>query len=151
MKCNLYSITKPHDGIDIFIKHYQKQCQQFNTQLCIHDTHNAHIAHAQKISEKSAQQAYSKVLTPYISEGKNIALHPAGKAVDSLEFAALLQNNNQINFFIAGAYGFEESFIKKCIAISLSPMIFSHQIVKIILCEQIYRALSIINHHPYHK
>ncbi|CCF79680.1 LSU m3Psi1915 methyltransferase RlmH  len=36
-------------------------------------------------------------------------------------------------------------------ALSLSPLTFSHQIAKLVLCEQIFRALSLLNHHPYHK
>ncbi|PAF42347.1 23S rRNA (pseudouridine(1915)-N(3))-methyltransferase RlmH [Helicobacter sp. 11S02596-1] len=151
MKCNLYSITKPSLDSDVFVKHYQKQCKQFGLTLQIYDVMNTQINNAQKVSQKTAQQAYSKALEPFLSDGKNIALHPTGKLLDSLAFSKLFAKENKINFFIGGAYGFEEIFLKKCLPISLSPLTFSHKIVKLILCEQIYRAFSIINHHPYHK
>ena len=86
----------------------------------------------------------------YTQEGFNIILTPEGKLVDSFEFSNFFEHS-KINFFIAGAYGFEEEFKKKGINISLSPLTMSHKIAKIVLFEQIYRALAIKNNHPYHK
>ncbi|PAF47414.1 hypothetical protein BKH41_07480 [Helicobacter sp. 12S02232-10] len=151
MKCNLYSITKTNQELNLFVQHYQKQCKQFGVNLIVQDIMNAEISNAQKISEKNAKQSYTKAFQPFMTEGKNIALHPRGKILDSIEFSALFENQSKINFFIGGAYGFEEDFLKKCFPVSLSLLTFSHKIVKIILCEQIYRAFSIINCHPYHK
>ncbi|PAF50639.1 23S rRNA (pseudouridine(1915)-N(3))-methyltransferase RlmH [Helicobacter sp. 13S00477-4] len=151
MKYNLYSITKPSPNKDAFILHYQKQCKQFGANLFIKDMMNNEIINAQKFSQKEAQNSYTKTFLPFLSGGKNIALHPKGKLFDTIELSKIFTNENKINFFIGGAFGFNEDFIQKCLPISLSPLTFSHKIVKIILCEQIYRVLSIINHHPYHK
>lgn len=151
MKCNLYSITKPSSEWNTPISHYQKQCKQFGITLNIEDIINNDILNAQKKSKTLAQKSYTKVFLPLIGEDMNISLHPEGKLLDSFGFSELLQNHHKVNFFIGGAYGFEEEFLKKTIPISLSPLTFSHKIVKIILCEQIYRALSIIYNHPYHK
>ncbi|MDO7252805.1 23S rRNA (pseudouridine(1915)-N(3))-methyltransferase RlmH [Helicobacter cappadocius] len=151
MKCNLYSITKPSDDWRAPIIHYQKQCKQFGTTLTIKDIINNDIINAQKISQKNAQKSYTKALLPYLAGDINISLHPNGKMRDTFAFAELIKNYNKINFFIGGAYGFEEEFVKKTTSISLSLLTFSHKIAKIILCEQIYRALSIIHNHPYHK
>lgn len=85
----------------------------------------------------------------------NIALHPAGKRIDSEGFAKLLAESfahrAQLAFFVGGAFGFEEAFLRHTTPISLSPMTFSHTIIGAMLLEQIYRALSILANHPYHK
>ena len=61
-----------------------------------------------------------------------------------------LQRGN-IDFFIAGAFGFEQQMLQRYDTVSLSVLTFSHEIARLILLEQIYRALSIIRRHPYHK
>ncbi len=96
------------------------------------------------------KKEYSKIFEKYTQTGFNIILTPEGKLIDSFEFAKLL-NHSTVNFFIAGAYGFDEEFKKKGINISLSPLTMSHKIAKLVLFEQIYRGLSINNNHPYHK
>lgn len=151
MKCNLYSITKTSQELEGIMKHYQKQCKSFGMELNIIDLMNNDILQAQKSSQKDAQESYTKAFLPFVKSGANIALHPNGKLLDSHKFSDFFRNFTQINFFIGGAYGFNDSFLQKCTSISLSPLTFSHKIAKIILCEQIYRGLSIINHHPYHK
>jgi len=86
----------------------------------------------------------------YTKDGFNVILTPEGKLMDSYEFANIFEHS-KINFFIAGAWGFEEKFKKKGKNISLSPLTMSHKIAKLVLFEQIYRGLSIKNNHPYHK
>ncbi len=113
---------------------------------------NKDVTKAHTISSNASQQAYTKILDPYISKGFNITLHPDGKLIDSYEFSKLLDGKIAIKFFIGGAYGFEESFLKKSDAvISLGKLTMSHKIAKAVLLEQIYRGFSILSNHPYHK
>lgn len=104
-------------------------------------------------NENEIKAIYSNILSPYItSNSLNISLDLKGKILDSFEFSKLLDENSQINFFIGGAYGFEVDFLNRCEKIiSLSNLTFSHKIAKIVLYEQIFRGLAIINNHPYHK
>ncbi len=113
---------------------------------------NKKINQAQN-SAKEAKKSYTEALSPYLlDDGYNVALHPAGKELDSFEFAKMLEQNSKIAFFIGGAYGFEENFLQKCSTkISLSSLTLSHKIAKLVLLEQIFRGLSIIHNHPYHK
>jgi 23S rRNA (pseudouridine1915-N3)-methyltransferase len=84
--------------------------------------------------------------------GYNIALDVLGKKVDSFGFAKLLENQPNINFFIGGAFGFERDFLKKCNTIvTLSDLTMAHKIANLVLQEQLFRALCILNNHPYHK
>lgn len=87
----------------------------------------------------------------------HVLLDESGKLMDSEQFAVFLekqfvQGKKGIHFFIGGAYGFSQAIRDTAdTSISLSPMTFSHQLVRLVALEQIYRALSIINNHPYHN
>ena len=85
-----------------------------------------------------------------------ILLDEHGKQYGSVEFATLLQNKinyegKDIVFVIGGAYGFSEPVYNRANSkISLSKMTFSHQMVRAIFAEQIYRAFTIMKGEPYH-
>jgi 23S rRNA (pseudouridine1915-N3)-methyltransferase len=143
MQINIYSIEKKEDfkkEIDEFIKKSKPFANIKNITL-----YSKNLAKSQ-----NPQKEYSKLFEKYTQNGFNVILTPDGKLVDSFEFASLL-NHSQINFFIGGAFGFDEEFKKKGVNISLSPLTMSHKIAKLVLFEQIYRGLTIKNNHPYHK
>ena len=87
----------------------------------------------------------------------SIILDGRGKELSSLEFATFIsqtlsRQNKDIAFFIGGADGFDEEFLKKGIfVLSLSKLTFPHELARVILLEQIYRAFTIINNEKYHK
>ncbi len=112
---------------------------------------NKKISKSQNIDATMAKSSYGEAFEPYM-KGYNIALDPEGRELNSFEFSKIFDINMALNFFIAGAYGFEKSFLDKCDdVVSLSRLTFSHKIARVVLLEQIYRALSIKNNHPYHK
>ena len=86
-----------------------------------------------------------------------VALDEKGKTFSSTEFAYLIQQKmnlglRRIIFLVGGAYGMDPILTSRAnIKISLSKMTFSHQLVKLIFMEQLYRAFSIIHNHPYHN
>lgn len=87
---------------------------------------------------------------------KVVLLHEAGKLYTSKGFTKLiydLAGLGSIDFLIGGAYGFDKRLIEDSsyIQISLSKMTYPHRLCKAILIEQIYRAQTIKNNHPYHK
>lgn len=113
---------------------------------------NKDVTKAHTISAVAAQSAYTKLLEPHLEGAYTIALHPDGKIVNSNDFSKLLADKMAIKFFIGGAFGFEEKFLKQCDkVISLGEITMSHKIVKAVLLEQIYRGFSILSNHPYHK
>lgn len=85
-----------------------------------------------------------------------ILLDENGKTYSSKGFATFLQQqmntgNKQLTFLIGGAYGFSSDVYERANGkISLSSMTFSHQIIRILFIEQLYRGFTIIHHHPYH-
>ncbi len=113
---------------------------------------NKDVTKAHTISPEASKQAYTKLLEPHLSKSFTVALHPDGKIINSYEFSKLLDGKIAVKFFIGGAYGFEDSFLKKSDAvISLGNITMSHKIAKAVLLEQIYRGFSILSNHPYHK
>ena len=92
-----------------------------------------------------------------LSKSPYIALSDNGRKMNSKAFSEWLKktsetSNSKIHFIIGGAYGFAPEIIEQAQeVISLSSLTFSHQIVRLVLCEQLYRAFSIIQNTPYHK
>ncbi|WP_104696273.1 23S rRNA (pseudouridine(1915)-N(3))-methyltransferase RlmH [Helicobacter salomonis] len=138
----IYAIAKPNPQLIPLVQHYQRQCQQFNATLQVVD-----------IPPKGANQvSYTKALSPYLKPRTlALALHPSGISYTSESFSQFLAAHARVHFFIGGALGFEKAFLDQCSTLSLSALTFSHEIAKLVLCEQIFRALSLLHHHPYHK
>lgn len=151
MKINVYSIEKKsNDNFTKIIENQKKMIQKY-TKIDEIAIFNKKISSAQNRDAIMAQESYTEAFLPKM-DGFNIALHPSGSEMDSFEFSENFANISTLNFFIAGAYGFEDQFLRKCDkVISFSQLTFSHKIAKVILFEQIFRALSIVNNHPYHK
>ena len=86
-----------------------------------------------------------------------VTLEIRGKMYDSEEFAGTIerlavQGTSHIQFIIGGSLGLHEDVCKKADrAVSFSKMTFPHQLMRVILLEQIYRGYRIINGEPYHK
>lgn len=85
-----------------------------------------------------------------------IVLDEKGKQMNSVEFSAFIQNRmsgsyKRIVFIIGGPYGTDRPLKEKAkSSISLSLMTFTHEMARVILLEQIYRAFNIIKKTPYH-
>lgn len=85
-----------------------------------------------------------------------ILLDEKGKTFTSIQFAEYLQKKmnsgiKQLVFVIGGPYGFADEVYNKAQGkISLSSMTFSHQMVRLFVTEQVYRAFTILNNEPYH-
>jgi len=150
-KINIYSIIKPSkDEFDVLIKEFIKMSSKY-AKVEVFYIFNKNIAKAQTIGEKESQQAYSDTYEPLL-KGYNIALDVLGKKLDTYAFSSLIDNKNEVNFFIGGAFGFQREFLNKCDnVISLSDLTMAHKVANVVLCEQIFRALCIQNNHPYHK
>lgn len=105
------------------------------------------------VRKKEAEQLLQNINeTDYV-----ILLDEKGNEFKSTEFADFLnkkftQSLKNVVFIIGGAYGFDKSVYERGnYMISMSKMTFSHQIIRVIFAEQLYRAFTIINNEPYHN
>ena len=85
-----------------------------------------------------------------------ITLDEKGKLINSEGLAGIIQTRanescKHLVFLIGGAYGIDEAIMKRTnYKWSLSPLVFPHQLVRLILAEQLYRACTIIKNEKYH-
>jgi 23S rRNA (pseudouridine1915-N3)-methyltransferase len=108
-------------------------------------------------SPAEIRAAEKLLIQKHLAGGAVIALSDSGKKFDSPEFANKLeklstQSRGEIKFVIGGPFGLDKSILDTADeVISLSSLTFSHQIVRIVLLEQLFRAFSILHHTDYHK
>lgn len=106
-----------------------------------------------QIKEKEGQ----RILSLIRDDAYVIALAIEGKMLDSEELAEKIEKLgvsgiSQIVFVIGGSLGLSAQVMKRAdYALSFSRMTFPHQLMRVVLLEQIYRSYRIMNHQPYHK
>ena len=133
---------------------YQKRLRHYCkfSELILSD-----IKNAGKISKKELKEKEGKVILASIKNNDYvILLDDKGLKLSSIGFSEFLNKNmvssaNELVFIIGGAFGFSESVYKRAnTELSLSKMTFSHQMVRLIFKEQLYRAFTIIKCEKYH-
>lgn len=115
------------------------------------------IRNTKNLSVKQQRTAEGEALVRQFSEGDFVALlDERGEELRSVEFAFWLQKRlnsgtKRLVVVIGGPYGFsDEVYARAHARLSLSRMTFSHQIVRAIFAEQLYRAFTILRNEPYH-
>ncbi len=107
--------------------------------------------------EKIKEGEASLILKALKPSSKLIVLDEFAKQFRSIEFAKIISNfalagDSDLTFVIGGSNGLSAEVLKKAhLKISLSAMTFPHLMVRTVLIEQLYRAQTIIEGHPYHR
>lgn len=135
------------------------------------NTYNDRLPHHLKIqiTEMPAISRQKGLTTPQIkaqeadlinkqikSGSFNIALDEKGRSLKTKDVAQQLEqwqmNGQDVNIIVGGADGLDSSIIQQAqLSWSLSKLTFPHQLVKVIVAEQLYRAHSLLSNHPYHR
>lgn len=115
------------------------------------------IRNSKNLSEAQQKSAEGEAILRLLDDSDRVVLlDEKGSEFRSIEYAEWLQKRmnsgvKRLVFVIGGPYGFSsEVYSRSNEKISLSKMTFSHQIIRAIFTEQLYRAFSIINNSPYH-
>lgn len=115
------------------------------------------IRNSKNLSEAQQKSAEGEAILRLLDDSDRVVLlDEKGSEFRSVEYADWLQKRmnsgvKRLVFIIGGPYGFSpEVYSRSNEKISLSKMTFSHQIIRAIFTEQLYRAFSIINNSPYH-
>lgn len=115
------------------------------------------LKNARKLSEQQQKDIEGEYILKYITSGDFVVLlDEKGKELRSTEFASWIEHKQNIStkrvvFVVGGPYGFSQSvYAAANDKLSLSRMTFSHQMIRLLFVEQLYRAYTIINHLPYH-
>ena len=155
MKILFWSIGKAHEayikeGVEVFIKrisHYYPV--EWNI---IPTPKNAGM-----LSEMDLRKKEGETIIEWLKKDDYlVALDERGKQLNSEAFAAFIESRadssvKQLIFLIGGAYGLDAAVLKRAnFKWSLSDLVFPHQLVRLILSEQVYRACTIIRNEKYH-
>jgi len=155
MKIKLLAIGKTDDkNLQSLIETYQNRLKHYiNFQLEI-------IPDIKKVKNLSEEQQKEKegelILKKLSPTDQLVLLDEKGKEYRSIDFSKHLQKKmnagiKQLVIVIGGPYGFSNEVYKKSTGkISLSKMTFSHQMIRLFVVEQIYRAFTILKNEPYH-
>lgn len=115
------------------------------------------IRNSKNMSQQEQKRREGELILAAAGDSDCLALlDEGGREHSSVEFAAWLQKKmnagvRKLCFVIGGPYGFsDEVYARANEKLSLSRMTFSHQMVRLIFAEQLYRAFTIINNEPYH-
>ena len=115
------------------------------------------IKNTKNLTENQQKEREGELMLKHLETSDElILLDEKGKGFRSVEFADLLQKKmnsgiKQLVFVVGGPYGFSDELYKMANAkISLSKMTFSHQMVRLFMVEQLYRAFTILKNEPYH-
>lgn len=115
------------------------------------------IKNLRSLSQEQQKQREGEAILAYLQPSDQvILLDERGKQFTSREFASKLEQLNlastrRLIMVIGGPYGFSESVYERAnMLLSLSKMTFSHEMVRLFIVEQIYRAMTILRGEPYH-
>lgn len=117
----------------------------------------ADVRNTKKLSEAEQKRLEGEAILKLITDSDHLMLlDEHGLELRSIEFADMLQRRmlsgtKRLVFVIGGPYGFSDAIYQRANSkLSLSKMTFSHQIVRAIFTEQLYRAFTILKNEPYH-
>ena len=134
------------------IKEYQKRIEGY-TKFSILEVKEVNT---QDINKNILEEG-KNILNKITEDEYVITLEIKGKRIDSVELAKLIEEKqtygfSKITFVIGGSNGLSDEVIRRSnYHLSFSDFTFPHQLMRLILSEQIYRALTIINNKEYHK
>lgn len=155
MKIEFWSVGKAHDqmlksAIDMYTARIEKYSQVSWQILPV-------PKNAGMLSEMDLKRLEGKMILEWLDKDSTlVALDEYGKEMDSVGLATFLikrgnMSTRKLVFLIGGAFGLDDAVLNRAdLKWSLSKLTFPHQLVRLILSEQVYRAFTIIKNEKYH-
>lgn len=132
MNIRFIVIGKPTSEYRALIQEYEKRLPKYARFECL--------------EVKAEKDIESKL------KGTIVILDSRGKALSSESIAAFLKPLQEVSFVIGGDIGLSDEFKKKAnLVLSFGQITLPHQLARLVLTEQVYRALTILKGEPYHK
>ena len=156
MKINILCVGKIKE------KFYTQACNEYIKRLSKFHSVNIIELEEEKITKNPTQADIAKVIVKEslkfekYMKGYNVVLDIDGESIDSVQLAKKMTKISQssfvVNFLIGGSFGLSDEIKKKAdYRLSFSKLTFPHQLMRVVLLEQIYRAKTINNNITYHK
>ena len=155
MKLQFWAVGKDHEayvkhGVDDFTRRINNYFPA--SWKIIPVPKNAGLMTADDLRKKEAES----ILKMLSDADYLVALDERGKSIQSQQFATFIQqraneSSRQLIFLIGGAFGLDSQIVSRAnYQLSLSALTFPHQLVRLILAEQVYRACTILRNEKYH-
>ena len=149
----IYISSEKNSNIEILVNNYIRKIKH----LADIDLFKIHNKNKTKKNKFNIDYESNLIINQLSKNDINILLDEKGDVYETIKFSKFIQekflySSKKIVFIIGGAYGFNKE-LKKTVQkkISLSKLTFTHDMARVILIEQIYRALTVIKNIPYHN
>ena len=149
----IYISSEKNSNIELLVNNYIKKIKH----LADIDLFKIHNKNKTKKNKFNINYESNLIINQLSKNDINILLDEKGDVYETIKFSKFIQekflySSKKIVFIIGGAYGFNKE-LKKTVQkkISLSKLTFTHDMARVILIEQIYRALTVIKNIPYHN
>jgi 23S rRNA (pseudouridine1915-N3)-methyltransferase len=154
-RINIITLGKNKEKwVDEAVTHYLKLLKKY---AAVEMVYIPDLKKPKNLSETELRRREARLIENKSRSDCRVALCDRGRRLDSEAFAKYLSrlmtdSRGPVDFIVGGIYGLDNSLRLSCRdTISLSPMTISHQLVRPVLLEQLYRALSILAGDKYHK
>ena len=145
-KITVLSFNKPAPRWQVLLDTYQKRFDRHRFE---------HIVIKEKGDSREAtrKNASAEVAKKVPSAAKLIILDEKGQGYSSQQFATLLsaEQNQHVCLVIGSSYGLELDTLPPHTLLKMSDFVLAHDVARLLLFEQLYRAKTILDGHPYHK
>ena len=153
MKLTLAVVGKPRNAaLAAAIHEYETRAARYWPL----DVHEVREERASSVTPALVKEREGERLRERAGSARIVACDKDGKSFTSEEFAQWLQNERErerdVAFIIGGAFGLSDEILcESAMKISLAPWTLPHELARLVLAEQLYRAGSILRNEPYHK
>lgn len=149
LTCSHQGLGWAQDGISVYEKRIKRFARITSTPYKRNKlTNKGDLASIQKLDEQAIIAKIPNQCTTFVCDAN-------GKQYTSESFSKLIEKSSidlpNIAFVIGPAYGLPKRILAEYPLLSLSSMTLQHEMAELLLFEQIYRALTILNNHPYHR
>ena len=158
MKLKIISIGQLKNNPILEIqKDYESRILNLSKSVGIKNLEIKELPISKKSSIKERQKEEAKIISQHIKQDNlNVFLDGKGENINSVDISQIISkssfNGKDLVFFIGGPDGFDEKIIKVANKIiSFGRVTWPHKLIRIMLLEQLYRGITILNNHPYHR
>ena len=138
-------------------KDYESRILNLSKSVGIKNLEIKELPISKKSSIKERQKEEAKIISQHIKQDNlNVFLDGKGENINSVDISQIISKSSfdgkDLVFFIGGPDGFDEKIIKVANKIiSFGKVTWPHKLIRIMLLEQLYRGITILNNHPYHR
>jgi 23S rRNA (pseudouridine1915-N3)-methyltransferase len=158
MRVNIVAVGRMKQGPDReLVARYLDRAVSTGKPLALTGFAASELPESRAGSAAARKAEEAKAISAHVAGSIVIALDERGKTLGSEDFAHKLlrwrdDGKQAVSFVIGGADGLDPGFVSSAdLTVSVSPLTWPHQLVRIMLAEQLYRATTILSGHPYHR